>query len=51
MKPIGKIISPNIQVAWMNIHFEKLCPRQLNYPTTRAPKQLIWNCITIIQWK
>ncbi len=25
--------------------------QQLNYPTTRAPKQLIYNCITIVPWK
>ncbi len=29
----------------------KLCPQQLNYLTTRVPKQLIYNCITIVPWK
>jgi hypothetical protein len=32
-------------------HYEKLCPQQLNYPTTRAPKQLIYNYIVTIPWK
>ncbi len=32
-------------------HYEKLCPQQLDYPTTIAPEQLIYNCITTIPWK
>ncbi len=32
-------------------HYEKLCPQQLDYPTTRAPKQLIYNYIATVPWK
>ncbi len=32
-------------------HYEKLCLRQLDCPTTRAPKQLIYNYIATIPWK
>jgi hypothetical protein len=32
-------------------HYEKLRPRQLDHPITRAPKQLIYNCIIIVPWK
>jgi hypothetical protein len=32
-------------------HYEKLCSEQLDYPTIRASKQLIYNCITTIPWK
>jgi hypothetical protein len=32
-------------------HYEKLCPRQLDYPTSRTPKQLIHNCIATVPWK
>ncbi len=39
---------PNLQVSH---HYEKLCPRQLNYLTTRVPKQLIYNCIATVPWK
>jgi hypothetical protein len=34
-----------------NSHYEKLCPQQLDYPTTKAPKQLIYNYISIVPWK
>jgi len=33
------------------IHYVKLCPWQLDHPITRAPKQLIYNCIATIPWK
>jgi hypothetical protein len=50
------IVNFEVFVAFMfgfvpTVHYEKLCPRQLNYLTTRAPKQLIYNCITIVPWK
>jgi len=32
-------------------HYEKLCPRQLDYFTTKVPKQLIYKCITTIPWE
>jgi hypothetical protein len=34
----------------VNYHYEKLCLRQLNYPTTKAPKKLIYNYIAIVPW-
>jgi hypothetical protein len=34
----------------MSCHYEKLCPRQLDYHT-KAPKQLIYNYIAITLWK
>jgi len=39
----------NINNIYM--HYEKLCMSQPCRPTTRAPKQLIYNYITIIPWK
>jgi hypothetical protein len=32
-------------------NYEKLCMWQLNYLTTKVPKQLIYNCITTVPWK
>jgi hypothetical protein len=32
-------------------HYEKLCPWQLDYLTTKVPKQLICNCIATVPWK
>jgi hypothetical protein len=31
--------------------YEKLCPWQLDYPISRAPKQIIYNCIAIVLGK
>jgi hypothetical protein len=39
---------PNLQVSH---HYENLCLQQLDCLITRAPKQLIYNCITTIPWK
>jgi hypothetical protein len=39
------------KIIKLGVHYEKLCPRQLDYLTTRAPKQLIYNYITIVPWK
>jgi hypothetical protein len=36
---------------WKHLSYEKLCPWQQDYPTTRAPKQLIYKCIAIVSWK
>jgi hypothetical protein len=36
---------------FINNHYDKLCPRQLDYPTTRVPKQQIYNHIAIVPWK
>jgi len=33
------------------LHYEKLCPRQLDYPTTKVPKQLIYNYTIVSPWK
>jgi hypothetical protein len=42
----------NIDGQWRNnLQYEKLCLWQLDYPTTKAPKQLIYNCIANIPWK
>jgi hypothetical protein len=35
----------------MSYHYEKLCPLQVDYPTIRTPKQLIYNYIAIVPWK
>jgi hypothetical protein len=32
-------------------HYEKLCLQQLDYPITKAPKQLIYNCIATDPWQ
>jgi hypothetical protein len=32
-------------------HYEIFCLRQLDYLTTKVPKQLICNCIAIVPWK
>ncbi len=39
------------KIIKLGVHYEKLCPRQLDYLTTRASKQLIYNYITIVPWK
>jgi hypothetical protein len=36
---------------WAPCHYEKLCPQILQYPATRALKQLIYNYIATIPWK
>jgi hypothetical protein len=33
------------------IHYEKLCSLQPHCPTTKAPKQVIYNYIATIPWK
>jgi hypothetical protein len=40
-----------IEAELDDFHYENLCMWQLNYPTTKAPKQLIYNYIAIVPWK
>jgi len=38
-------------LSWQMKHYEKLCLRQLDCPTTKAPNHLTYNCIATIPWK
>jgi hypothetical protein len=43
--------SNQLNKFWMSYRYEKLCLRHLDYPITKASKQLIYNCIATIPWK
>jgi hypothetical protein len=38
-------------IYFLQWHYEKSCPKQIDFPITKVAKKLIYNYVTIVLWK